>query len=426
MGSARTALFNWLFARRHGGKFVLRLEDTDVARNTPEARKAIFESLNWLNLDWDEGPFPDEGGGEIQGQRGEWGPYCQSERTAIYQNHIERLLSEGKAYEDEGAVRFRMPDAPIAVHDLICGEVDFDLKEQDDLIIRRSNGSPVFHLVNVIDDLEMKITHVIRGEDHLSNTPKHVALYRGLGADPPAFAHIPLILNPTGSKMSKRDQGATIAEYRKRGFLPEALVNYLCLLGWTPPGGGEEIRSLSAVAEEFELTDVHRSNARFDHGKLEWMNGEYLRNLSEDDFVGKATLHLGAEAKADRTMLARVLPLLQEKVKALDELGPMIAYFFSESFEVEPKAEKKCQDPDAREALQQLSGRLSGLSPFRAEEIETVFLKLSEESGKKVGAFMAPCRAAVTGQMGGPSLYATLEILGKERVLDRINRVVKS
>ncbi|MEO0454049.1 MAG: glutamate--tRNA ligase family protein, partial [Verrucomicrobiota bacterium] len=234
IGSARTALFNWLYARSQGGKFILRLEDTDAERNTSEARSAIFESMSWLGLDWDEGPGLEieDGGSEIE--EGEYGPYSQSQRGDIYQGHIEKLLSQGKAYEDDGAVRFRMPDEPIRVVDEIVGEREFDLREQADVVIRRSNGAPVFHLVNVVDDLEMKISHVIRGEDHLSNTPKHVALYRGLGAEPPQFAHIPLILNPSGSKMSKRDQGATIAEYRKRGFLSAAVVNYLCLLGWTP------------------------------------------------------------------------------------------------------------------------------------------------------------------------------------------------
>jgi nondiscriminating glutamyl-tRNA synthetase len=282
VGSARTALFNWLYARRHGGAFVLRLEDTDAARNTPEARAAIFDSLSWLGLDWDEGPLLRQGSGgqacsEGNSSKGDFGPYCQSERGDIYQGHIERLLSEGKAYEDDGAVRFRMPGESIRVKDLICGEIDFDLSDQDDLVIRRSNGAPVFHLVNVVDDLEMGITHVLRGEDHLSNTPKHIALYQGLGAQAPQFAHIPLILNANGSKMSKRDEGAIISEYRRRGFLPEAVVNYLCLLGWSPQEDGKEIFTLTEVAAEFELTDINRSNARFDPEKLLWMNGDYSR-----------------------------------------------------------------------------------------------------------------------------------------------------
>ena len=224
VGGARTALFNWLFARKHGGIFVLRVEDTDQARNTEEARKAIFDGMNWLGLDWDEG----------EGIGGDHGPYNQSERTAIYQKHFDTLMKAGRVYEDDGAWRFRFERKPIVMNDLVAGEVTIDYTDESntpDMVIRRSDGSFVFHFVNVVDDLEMKISHVSRGEDHLMNTPKHLQLFEALGVTPPQYAHIPLILNADGSKMSKRDEGAAVSDYATKGFLSPATVNFLALLG---------------------------------------------------------------------------------------------------------------------------------------------------------------------------------------------------
>ena len=234
IGGARTALFNWLYARHTGGTFVLRVEDTDQSRNTQEAVDVIFRGMRWLGLDWDEGP---DGKGGVTGDKG---PYFQSQRSSIYTQYLEKLQAAGKTYEDGGALKFRMPKTPGVVKDMVCGEVTFDRTMEPDLVIRRKDGSPVFHFVNVIDDLEMGITHVIRGEDHLTNTHKHIALYEALGATPPQFAHIPLILNKGGSKMSKRDEGAALGFYEEAGYLPAAVRNYLCLLGWSP-GANEAI-----------------------------------------------------------------------------------------------------------------------------------------------------------------------------------------
>ncbi|MFN5639255.1 MAG: glutamate--tRNA ligase, partial [Akkermansiaceae bacterium] len=226
VGGARTALFNWLFARKHMGTFILRVEDTDAARNTEEARQAIFDGMSWLGLDWDEGP---EKGGNF-------GPYYQSQRNDIYDAYFEKLLAADRLYQDGDAYRFRFDRKPITMHDLVCGEVTIDYRDESntpDMVIRRSDGSYVFHFVNVVDDLEMKMTHVIRGEDHLMNTPKHLQLIEALGEDPPQYAHIPLILNADGSKMSKRDAGAAVGDYPKQGFLSEAVVNFIALLGWS-------------------------------------------------------------------------------------------------------------------------------------------------------------------------------------------------
>ena len=239
IGGARTALFNWLYARHNGATFVLRIEDTDAARNTQEATDVILRGLRWLGLDWDEGPVS----GDSQGpSRGDRGPYFQSQRGDIYRRRIQELRDRGLAYDDDGAVRFRMRRDPVVIHDQIIGDISRALtdreQEDPDFVIVRRDGLPVFHFVNVVDDIEMGITHVIRGEDHVSNTAKHIALFEAFGVAPPAYAHIPLILNPDGSKMSKRDQGASIQTYIDDGYLPDAVTNYLCLLGWTPKEGG--------------------------------------------------------------------------------------------------------------------------------------------------------------------------------------------
>src|SRR3989442_12695095 len=242
IGGARTALFNWLYARRHGGTFVLRIEDTDVARNTQEAVDVILNGLRWLGLHWDEGPLTSDATGPCKGDRG---PYFQSQRRENYQRRVEALLARGLAYEHEGAIKFKMQREPILIPDLVVGDVLrklTDREEQDpDWVLVRSDGQPVFHFVNVVDDLEMGITHVIRGEDHLSNTAKHIALFKAFGVPPPHYAHIPLILNGDGSKMSKRDRGASLAAYIEQGYAPEAVVNYLCLLGWSPKGNREKV-----------------------------------------------------------------------------------------------------------------------------------------------------------------------------------------
>src|SRR3954465_5463389 len=284
IGGARTALFNWLFARHHGGKFVLRIEDTDMKRNTEEAMGAIYEGLEWLGLNWDEGPHVG----------GEFGPYLQSERTELYERYLKKLQDAGHIYEDQGALRFRSPREHVIVDDLVAGKIDFDLSNEQthpDMTIRRPDGSWIFHFVNVIDDMEMKISHVIRGEDHLSNTPKHIELFRALGVEPPRYAHIPLILNRDGSKMSKRDQGASVNYYIKSGFLPEAVRNYLCLLGWSPKDNREKI-PIEEIVRLFDFKHVVRSNATFDPAKLHWLNGEYCRELDQEEFLKRGVAAL--------------------------------------------------------------------------------------------------------------------------------------
>ena len=423
IGSVRTALFNWLYARHTGGTFVLRIEDTDTARNTDQSLGTILDGLRWLALDWDEGP---EKGGPH-------GPYFQSQRAAIYQRRVQELKDKGLAYERDGAVRFKMTRQPIEVPDLIAGNVVRPLNDTEmldpDFVIVRSDGNPVFHFVNVVDDIEMQITHVIRGEDHLSNTPKHIALFRAFGVEPPKYAHIPMILNPDGTKMSKSDPDAAKARlaslqtYVADGYVPEAVRNYLCLLGWSPKDN-REVLPLGDAVKLFDLPQILRSNARFDITKLTWMNGEYLRAMPLDRFIELAPpfLKLVGEPPAEPYRRA-VLGLVKEKVKLLKELPDWTNYFFTEDYPFDPEAVKKsCSLPQTGERLIKLADKFAGASSWDAASLETALKALATEMGAKTGELIHPCRVAVSGKSAGPSLYHMLEVLGRDRALARLRR----
>ena len=422
IGGARTALFNWLYARHTGGTFVLRVEDTDQSRNTQEAVDVIFRGMRWLGLDWDEGP---DGKGGVTGDKG---PYFQSQRASIYAQYLEKLQATGKTYEDGGALKFRMPKTPGVVKDMVCGEVTFDRTMEPDLVIRRKDGSPVFHLVNVIDDLEMGITHVIRGEDHLTNTHKHIALYEALGATPPQFAHIPLILNKGGSKMSKRDEGAALGFYEEAGYLPAAVRNYLCLLGWSP-GANEEILPIEELIKRFELSKINRSNARFDGDKLFWMNGEYWRSLSDGDF-GKFTQGFlqrtrPAASQMDAKMRDGLLKIMREKVRTGRELADWMDPYLTEEYEYSEESRKKqFSNPDAPKLLGMLEAGFASLTGGMDEvNAEAVCKKIAEEAAlPKPAKVIHLLRAAVSGRTVGPSLFALLVVLGLDRVKARLAR----
>jgi len=424
IGSARTALFNWLYARHTGGTFILRIEDTDAARNKPEYVEVIFRALQWLGLNWDEGPQPD---GSVKGDKG---PYFQSQRSAIYKRYVDRLLSEGKAYESDGAVKFRTPKTLAIVPDLICGNIQFDRTNEPDLVIQRKDGSPVFHLVNVVDDIEMAVTHVIRGEDHLSNTQKHLALIEAFGAKAPHYAHIPLILNPNGSKMSKRDAGSSIAEYEEQGYLPEAVRNYLCLLGWSPKDN-REIISIEDVIAKFDFPDVGRANARFDRDKLFWINGEYMRAVTVEAFEPQARAilqkHGIATESCDPAYFRAALGIVKEKIKVGRELPEWMGYFFTEEFPFDEAAAKKVFTAEGISNLNRLREQLANIDgkAFTSAELENQFKSLAAVTSQKVGAFIHPARLAVSGRPVGPSLYHLLEVLGKDRVMGRIDRAQK-
>ena len=419
IGGARTALFNWLFARHHGGKLVLRIEDTDRTRNTEEAAAAIYEGLQWLGLDWDEGPHVG----------GDFGPYLQSQRTDIYERYLKQLQHGGHIFEDAGALRFRSPREHVIVNDLVCGKIDFDLTNpgtHPDMTIRRPDGSWIFHFVNVIDDIEMKISHVIRGEDHLSNTPKHIELYRALGATPPHFAHIPLILNRDGSKMSKRDEGARVATYIEQGYAPEAVRNYLCLLGWSPKDNREKI-DIDEVVKLFELEKINRRNAAFDLDKCFWLNGQYVAQMSLDRFVEltRPFLEKSDIDVPDEGYLRAALAIVKEKIKLLSDVPEWTRYFFTDQYEFDPAAvEKVFGKPESAERLIALRDEFAKIENWTVEKIESTLKTLSQKLGCKTGDLVHPARVGVSGRSVGPSLYHMLEVMGKERVLARFDRMI--
>lgn len=422
IGGARTALFNWLFARHHGGKFVLRIEDTDMKRNTEEAMSAIYEGLEWLGLDWDEGPHVG----------GDFGPYLQSERTELYERYLKKLQDSGHIYEDQGAVRFRSPREHVIVDDIVCGRIDFDLSNpatHPDMTIRRPDGSWIFHFVNVIDDLEMKISHVIRGEDHLSNTPKHIELIRVLGETPPTYAHIPLILNRDGTKMSKRDAGARVEYYIRRGFLPAAVRNYVCLLGWSPKDNREKL-DIDEIIRIFDLKNIGRSSATFDPDKLHWLNGEYARELSDERFYELAVARLkssGVKVEDYPEQYVRAaLQTCKGKINTFDELPAYCGFYFTDDFNYDPQSAAKHFIPENKPRLEAVRESLSALEKFDVGEIEAALRSTAAKLGIKLGAIVHPTRLAATGSNVGPSLYHLLEVLGKERVLVRIDRALST
>ncbi len=428
IGGARTALFNWLYARHTQGTFVLRIEDTDAARNTPEAVAVILDGLRWLGLDWDEGPVSGSPGG---GSKGAHGPYFQSQRSDIYRTRVEELKQRGFAYAHEGAVKFRMERNPVVISDLVVGPVARELTDREqldpDFIIVRSDGQPVFHLVNVIDDLEMQITHVIRGEDHLSNTAKHIALFRAFGAEPPKYAHIPLILNQDGTKMSKRDQGASLTTYIEEGYLPEAVVNYLCLLGWSPKDN-RELLPLQEVVALFDLRQILRHNARFDLTKLNWLNYEHIRTLSAERFADLARQAFGRSgidvAGFDEAYVSAALATCKDKVKLFSELPAYAGFYFRDDVVYEAEAAQKDFTPENRPRLARLRAAFAQADRFDAEALQNIIKAVAAELGVKPGVLVHPARLACTGQLAGPSLYHLLEVLGKTRVLDRLDRAL--
>ena len=417
VGGARTALFNWLFARHNRGTFILRIEDTDKSREQEQAVRVIYDGLRWLGLEWDEGA----------GRGGPFGSYFQSERTVIYEKYLNLLHNKGVLYEDEGAIRFRSSRKPVVVDDLVCGRIEFDRSSDPDITVRRPDGSWIFHFVNVVDDIEMQISHVIRGEDHLTNTSKHLELYEALNAEPPRFAHIPLILNRDGSKMSKRDAGSSIASYVEQGYAPEAVRNYLCLLGWSPKDNREVI-SIDEVVQLFDLTKINRKNAAFDLDKCDWLNRQYIHSMSlnrfrelADSFIRAAGINV-----SDENYLFRVLEIVKEKIKFFKEVPDWIDFFFTEGFPFDQSAVgQSLRKPGAMARLRSLRDAYAALEVWSATNLESTLKHLGKEIGCKAGDLIHPARVAVSGKAIGPSLYHMFEVMGRDRVLRRIDRATQ-
>jgi glutamyl-tRNA synthetase len=415
IGNMRAAIYNWLFARHHGGEFLLRVEDTDRERSTPEAIQTLLAAMDWLKLDFD---------GE---------PLYQSTRMEAHLEAAEMLLSKGLAYkEDKGGlgqgecVIFRMPGSDASFEDGIKGSLSKAAENMQDFVIVRSNGTPVFHLANVLDDIEQGVTHVIRGDDHIENTYRHIALYQALGADVPKFAHLPMIVNAQGKPYSKRDGDAFVGDFQEKGFLPEALCNYLALLGWSP-GDDRELMRAPEMITAFSLDRCQSSPAQFDMKKLEWMNGEYMQQLPEEDFYAICFSALKTQKlSAEPEYAKRVFTLIRGRIKTKADILPLAAHFFDEQFTYDPKAvRKKLKKEGVKEILDALEPLFSEIETFNEPQLEQAVKSFIEENELNFGAVMAPLRIAVSGSLSGPDLFPMLELLGKDRVLKRIARAKK-
>jgi nondiscriminating glutamyl-tRNA synthetase len=474
LGTARTALFNYLFARHTGGTFILRLEDTDQARSTADFERDILDGLHWLGMEWDEGP-----GVGNEPDRGAFGPYRQMDRLPRYAEAANQLLTGDRAYycyctpaeleaerkrqeaahetpryngrcarltpaeraafEAEGrkpVLRFRIPpDRTIAFDDIVRGHVEIDTSALGgDLVIVRADGTPLYHFTVVVDDAAMAISHVIRGEDHLSNTPKHILLFEALEAEVPRFAHLPLILNPDRTKMSKRKTQTAVSDYRAQGFIPEAFVNYLAFLGWNT-GTEEEVLSLSELAERFDLPAVNRAGAIFNRDRLEWLNGQWIRRLEPADLVDRLRPFLERELAQGRIdwlptddEMCALLPVIQERLPTLAAVGELVHFLFVEDLEPDPAliVPKRWDATTTASALATARRTIAevGRVSWEADEIEPPLRRLVEERGWKAGDLFMAIRVAITGKTATPPLFDVMVALGYDRTLERLDRAI--
>jgi glutamyl-tRNA synthetase len=465
IGGSRTALLNWLYARRHGGSYVLRIEDTDRERSKQEFLDAIVEDMSWLGLDWDEGPL----------RGGEYGPYLQSERAASYGPYVEKLLSKGHAYhcfctpdeleerrsqgrsEDGGwiydrkclglasdekdallaegrphVVRFRVPEGRTVFDDMVLGPVEFDNAELDDLVIVRADGTPTYNFAVVVDDLEMAITHVIRGQDHISNTPRQILIWRALGHEPPVFGHQPLVLAPDKQVMSKRRGAIAIGEYRRRGYLPEAIVNYMALLGWSYEGD-QEFFSLQNLLDNFDMRRVSRKPASFDPNKLDWMNEQWIKRLTVKDrtsrvmpFLQSEGLLPGSPSDDEVARLERIVELLDDRLKVLADIVQLAGFFLAPAVVYDKIAVSKVlAKPGVGDTLTGLREVLSRCADFEPETLELAIREFADGVDQKLGRVVQPLRVAVTGSTASPGIFETLSLLGRDVTLARVDDALK-
>jgi len=418
VGGARTALFNWLYARRHGGTFVLRIEDTDPTRSSWDMVTGIVDGLRWLGLDWDEGP--DVGGPHA--------PYFQSQRFDKYRQHAERLVADGKAFADQGAIRFKVPPGQTRFDDLVHGPVKFENEHLENFVILRSDGHPTYHLSVVVDDIDMAITHVVRGDDHVSNTPKQVLLYEAFAKPIPAFAHVPLILGPDKKRLSKRHGATSVMEYPRLGYIPEAMVNFLALLGWSP-GGDRELLSREELISLFTLEGISGGNAVFNPDKLDWFNQQHIGRLAPLDLLARieprlreAGLWRETLGTSEADWIAAVLELLKPRVKKLDQLVDELRPFLVDEPELDPAAVAKHLEAAVRPILVELADRVDRAGAIEPSAIEATMRSLAEERGIKAAALIHATRVSVTGRSVSAGLFDVLARLGSTRVSRRLRR----
>lgn len=421
VGGARTALFNWLYARRHGGTFILRIEDTDTERSSADMVTGILEGLRWLGLTWDEGP-------EVGGPHA---PYFQSARYDRHRAAAQQLLDSGRAYHDDGAIRFKVPDGIVAFDDAVHGRIEFNGADLEDFVIVRSDGHPLYHLSVVVDDIDMGITQVIRGDDHISNTPKHVLLFEALGAPVPAFAHVPLILGADKKRLSKRHGATSVTEYRTQGYLPEAMVNFLALLGWAP-GGDRELMSRDELIASFGLDGISGGNAVFDTAKLDWMNGQYIARLPVDALAVEVTpllreagLWNDADERSQAPWLHRLLELLRPRAKRITDFVDQARPFLVDTVEHDTAAlDKHFIAADMAAPVAALVEALRGVTPFDEPQVEAAVRGTADLRGVKAGALIHAVRVGITGRTTSPGIFESIALLGRQRVLTRLERLL--
>ena len=412
IGGARTALFNYLFARNAGGTFRLRIEDTDLERSKPEFEKEIIDALRWLGLDWD---------GDI---------IRQSNRLPVYARHVDQLLEKDLAYLSEGAVSFRIPKKKIVFDDLVHGKIQFDSASFDDFVIRKSNGFPTYNFACVVDDHEFGMTHLIRGDDHLSNTPKQILLYEAFGWEVPKLAHLPLVLGHGGEPLSKRTGEVNLKFYQEEGFSPDGILNYLSLLGWSS-NTNQEFFKREELIKHFSLRNVNKTNAVFDLEKLKWLNGEHLRALSDGEFVRCGKTYLESKGMIPRHVpderLAEILLLFKSRIRIWSDLPWQAEFFWKEEIDYDPKAfAEHFHGKETWERLRKLDGCLHGLSDFSDEKaIEQALRHLAEELGIPAKDLIHPTRVVLTGWSVSPGLISVMRIMGKEFVLKRFQRALQ-
>jgi len=452
LGNIRTALFNWLFARHNNGSFILRIEDTDVARRVEGAVDTILDSLRWLGLDWDEGPYFQserlemyrEAADQLVREELAYLCYCSPQRLEAmrqeqtkrkqppgYDRRCRHLTREQKAgLEASGAppvVRFKSPlEGQTSFHDLIRGEIVFENSTLDDFVLLKSDGYPTYHLANIVDDHSMAISHILRADEWLSSTPRHVLLYQALGWQPPQFAHLPMILGTDRSKLSKRHGATAINEYRDQGYLPEAMINFLALLGWSLDDKTELLRR-EEIVKHFSLERVSKTAAVFNRDKLDWMNGVYLRNLSLEDYSERAISFLErdlpseVERPLDTDYIRQIMPLIQERAKTLAEVPQLSEFFFVDKLEYDAGLLLgKLESGQVVKILQATMTKVEGLGNWDAASLEAVLRPMAEELNLKTGVFFGLLRVATTGRTAAPPLFQTMEVLGKERCLERL------